>query len=166
MLPPISDQFLHVGQTLQLAVKAIDAESFVQTLTFSLDPGAPQGVIIIPETGYLTWTANVPPPSTNSFTVRVTDNGIPPMSTATSFLATVLPPPTVNGISVNDTLLTVSFTTVPGQLYHLQYKERLDDSVWTDLGFPLTGTGGDLQIFDDITGQTQRFYRVLVTSPE
>jgi hypothetical protein len=48
----------------------------------------------------------------------------------------------------------------------LQYKERLDDSVWIDLGFPLTGTGGDLQIFDDITGQTQRFYRMLVTSPE
>jgi hypothetical protein len=166
VLPPILDQFLHVGQTLQLAVKAIDAESLVQTLTFSLDPGAPPSAYIIPETGYLTWTANVAAPSTNSFTVRVTDNGIPLATATTSFLATVLPPPTINGISVNATLLTVSFTTVPGQLYHLQYKERLDDSVWIDLGFPLTGTGGDLQIFDDITGQTQRFYRVLVTSPE
>jgi hypothetical protein len=43
---------------------------------------------------------------------------------------------------------------------------NLNDSTWTTLGFPLTGTGGVLQVFDDITGQPQRFYRVLVTSPE
>lgn len=61
---------------LQFTVTADDSDTPAQTLTFSLDPGAPAGAAITPQTGVFTWTpSEADGPSTNSVTIRVTDNG-------------------------------------------------------------------------------------------
>src|SRR5206468_1935819 len=60
------------------------------TLTYSLDPGAPTNATINPSTGVFSWTpTEAQGPGTNSITVRVTDNGSPPLSDTKAFTVTV-----------------------------------------------------------------------------
>ena len=60
------------------------------TLTFSLDAGAPAGASINPVTGVFTWTpTEAQGPGVYPITVRVTDNGQPPKSATRTFTVTV-----------------------------------------------------------------------------
>jgi subtilase family serine protease len=69
------------GDTLSLTNAATDPDVPANALTFSLESGAPTGAIIDAQTGVLTWaTGEETGPSTNRITVRVTDNGAPPLS--------------------------------------------------------------------------------------
>jgi len=64
------------GQTVAFTADALDDDIPADTLTFSLTGNVPVGATINASTGDFTWT----PPngnSTNSFFVRVTDNGSP-----------------------------------------------------------------------------------------
>jgi hypothetical protein len=90
VLAPISNHSANVLLSLVVSNTATDPDLPAQTLTYSLDPGAPRGSTIDPVTGLFTWT----PPrtyarTTNSITVRVTDNGVPPLSDAKSFIVSV-----------------------------------------------------------------------------
>jgi hypothetical protein len=60
---------------------ATDSDTPAQTLTFSLDAGAPGGAAIDPGTGVFTWTpSETQGPGDYSVTVRVTDSGSPPLA--------------------------------------------------------------------------------------
>jgi regulation of enolase protein 1 (concanavalin A-like superfamily) len=102
-LQPIGDQFAAEGGTLSFTAVAQDPDIPAQTLTFSLDPGAPDGATIQPATGVFTWTpAPNQVPSTNSVTIRVTDNGVPSLdATQTARVMAVKPnhPPLLEPIS-------------------------------------------------------------------
>jgi len=65
--------------------------------------------------------------------------------------------PTLSG----DTF-TVTWDSVAGGRYQLQYKDSLTDADWSDIGTPVTA-GGDKTSADDTTtaGHPQRFYRVV-----
>ncbi len=72
-------------------------DNFTQTLpnalTYSLDAGAPAGAMINATNGTFNWTApSVASPVTNTFTVRVTDNGMPSMNSTQTFQIVVVPP--------------------------------------------------------------------------
>jgi Ca2+-binding RTX toxin-like protein len=61
-----------------------------QTLRFSLDPGAPAGASIDPETGVFAWLpSETQGPRDHSVTVRVADDGSPSLSTSQTFTITV-----------------------------------------------------------------------------
>src|SRR3989442_5846944 len=60
----------------------------VNTLTFELVSG-PSGVAVNPTTGVLSWTpTEAQGPSTNTITVKVTDNGIPTLRAPNRFPVT------------------------------------------------------------------------------
>jgi hypothetical protein len=81
MLAPIADQTVDEGATVTFTATAADPDQPAQTLIFTLDPGAPAGAAIDPNTGAFTWiTGESDGPGTNIVTVRVTDNGTPTMS--------------------------------------------------------------------------------------
>jgi len=81
VLGMIGDKTVNEGTTLTFIATATDADSPANTLIYSLDPGAPIGASINPTNGLFTWTPTEPQgPSTNTITVRVTDNGSPAMS--------------------------------------------------------------------------------------
>ena len=75
VLSPIGDQNGAVGNEVTFDANATDADIPANTLTFSLDAGAPAGATIDASTGVFSWT----PGSSGAFpvTVRVTDNGTP-----------------------------------------------------------------------------------------
>src|SRR5262249_7051543 len=85
-LAAISNQIAQVLETLVLTNSATDTDAPAQTLTYSLDPGAPAGATIRATNGVFTWTpSRAQAHSTNTITVRVTDNGYPPLSDAKTF---------------------------------------------------------------------------------
>lgn len=71
--------------------------------------------------------------------------------------------------NVDQPIGTLSFTIAQsgnGLIHQVQWSDTLEDDSWTDLGAPLTGTGGALDL--DVafpTALSKRFYRVKVSLP-
>src|SRR5207245_3151371 len=91
VLAPIADRLIHALMTLTLTNSATDPDAPPQILTFSLDSGAAPGATIGPTNGIFSWTPNDSQTGTNTFTVRVTDDGSPSLSDSQTFAVTVLP---------------------------------------------------------------------------
>jgi len=58
--------------------------------------------------------------------------------------------------------ISLSFGSLSGQNYQMQYTDDLSNWDWTSLGSPVPGTGSTLTILDDMLGQSQRFYRLVL----
>jgi len=102
-LAPVGNQTVDEGALLSVQLTATDAEAPPQTLTFTLGPGAPPGAAISPD-GLFGWVpADTNGPGTYPITVVVTDDGVPPLSDATSFSVTVNDVPT-SGLKIGDIL--------------------------------------------------------------
>jgi len=78
---------------------------------------------------------------------------------ASVVLTNVLPVPTILSISQNGASATVTFSTVVGLAYSLEYKRFLEDAVWSVLG-SIPGTGDSEVLTDSAAGGAARFYRV------
>ena len=106
VLAPIGNKFVTAGELLSFTATATDVDVPAQLLTFTAE-GAPSGASIDSSTGVFTWTPNdTQSPSTNTVTIRVTDNGTPAQNSAETFVIIVgeyFPP----AISISD-------ITVPG----------------------------------------------------
>ena len=90
VIASIANRVAVVGQPLAFSVAATDSDVPANTLTFTLDTGAPAGAGIDAATGLFTWTPTAAQaPGTYPVTVRVTDNGTPPLSATRSFSVTV-----------------------------------------------------------------------------
>jgi len=160
----IEDQIVIEGQLLLFTVVASDTNTPAQSLTFSLDSGAPTGAAINPANGLFSWRPDVSQTSTsNLITVRVTDDGSPPMSSAASFAVRVAPRPQVTGIApAQNGGYAISFVTVPGKTYRVEYKDTLDEPNWQPLDVDFIATGDSFTVNDSLAGSSQRFYRILV----
>jgi len=74
---------------LVVQIRAEDAESAAGGIVYQLESGPP-GVILNPSTGWLTWVPGEEDgPGTHAITVRVLDDGEPPLSRTGSFLVAV-----------------------------------------------------------------------------
>jgi hypothetical protein len=158
----IPDRMVHEGQTVQFTVSAADVETPASLLVFSLEPGAPAGAGINGSSGLFHWTATgIAVPSTNQVSIRVTDTGTPPLFDVRSTSITVLPLPTPEARLI-DGILRLSFATLPGCRYQVQFKDALSDPDWQPYSAWLTGDGEVITIEDDFTARAQRYYRVAV----
>lgn len=143
ILYPIDNRTVYAGSTLMFTNVAYDPDP-EDTLTFSLDPGAPAAALIHPTTGIFSWTTNHD--DTNSLhyiSVRVTDNGTPPLSGSATFSVTVLPPPPPNYAPMlypieNRTLAAGSTLTFTNQAFDPNPGDTLTFSL--DAGAPAGAT--------------------------
>jgi hypothetical protein len=162
-LQPLFDRTVTLGQTLSFQAVATDSDIPAQTLRFALI-NFPSGASIDAVTGRVTWTpTSLQTPSTNSFTVRVTDDGVPPLSSSHSFAVRVAGPPRIGGITPPVAgALTLTVPVIPGKTYRVEYKDNLNAATWSPLGgdrHPATET---LVVQDNLAGGPQRFYRVVI----
>jgi hypothetical protein len=94
-LGAIGPQVINELATLTFTATVTDTDNPAQTLTFSLDAGAPSGASIGSTSGVFSWTpSEAQGPGVYTATVRVTDNGSP---TQSNFEAVVI---TVNEVNV------------------------------------------------------------------
>lgn len=72
------------------------------------------------------------------------------------------PPPSLGGLVLGtDGSLALSFATLPGRLYEVQFTEDLGTQAWLPLAV-LRATTTTLLVTDDTIGVGQRFYRVVL----
>jgi hypothetical protein len=104
--------------------------------------------------------ANVTLADAGTYTVSVTNT----LGSATSAVArlTVVYPPSFLSMVQSNCALTLTWSTMAGQQYRLQYKPRIAATNWTYLGNLLTATGGVASAADNACVSTQRFYRVVM----
>ena len=82
VLASIGNRIVYLGQTLSFGTMATDTDAPPQTLTFTLDAGAPGGALINFDSGFFSWTPTQA--GTNTLTIRVHDNGAPSLEAARS----------------------------------------------------------------------------------
>jgi len=71
----------------------------------------------------------------------------------------VLVPPHITQIVLTGTVVRVSFTSVAGQPYALEYKNSLEEANWTTVD-AATGAANTTTMTDPTAGSSTRFYRV------
>jgi hypothetical protein len=163
VLSPISDQIAFPGIQLAVTNSATDGDFPTNILTYSLDPGAPAGAIIDPNNGLFTWTPDIHQmPGTNAITVRVADNGTPSLSATQSFNLVIVSPPVIESIVASSGSVTISWSTVAGKRYRVQFKSALNDPVWSDLPGDVTAAASTATKTDSMLSETQRSYRVVL----
>jgi hypothetical protein len=165
-LAEIPNQSLASGGWLVFTATATDPDAPPQYLTFSLDPGAPAGAEIDPVTGIFDWAIqSSATPFTNWITVRVTDDGSPPLSDAQTFDVSVAPDPNpvvLTASQVAGGRIILTWTSVAGQTYRLQSRRDWGSGAWAAAGADLTATGPTASQSDSYNPtNAPRFYRVL-----
>ena len=115
---------------------AADGDLPAQTLAYSLDAGAPAGANVNASSGVFAWTpTEAQGPSTNTITIRVTDNGTSALSDAKSF--TVI----VNEVNQAPVLTGITNRTVSiGSVVSFKAEAHDDDLPLQTLTF-LLGSG-------------------------
>ncbi len=72
------------------------------------------------------------------------------------------PPPVLAPITCNSGMLTLSWSTVAGATYQVQFTTDLSSLPWTDLGSSITASTSLTTTTDFPVSDQQRFYRVVV----
>jgi len=165
VLPVIGPQMVNELTLLTVTNTATEANSR-SAVGYTL-VNSPAGASIDAQ-GIITWTPiDTQGPGTNTITTVATSTNLldpvnPQLSATNSFTVIVQEVPPVLSISaLMGTNLTLSWTSIPGRQYWVQYTADLSGATWTDLDSGIMATGSVSSKTDIIT-TTNRFYRLLV----
>ena len=90
VLPPLAEQAIVASVPWSFALAGTDADLPAQLLTYTILSG-PLGLSVTPG-GEVTWTpSDAQAPSTNTITLRLSDDGQPPLATTADFVVVVRP---------------------------------------------------------------------------
>ena len=73
-----------------------------------------------------------------------------------------VPLPVFQSVTHTNNRIELTWSAAPGQTFQLQYKSNLASANWTNLGSPVTATGGTMSATDTPGPDQHRFYRVIV----
>lgn len=160
VLAAITDKTVVESNRLAFTITATDLESATQTLTFTLEAGAPAGASLDPTNGLFTWT---PPaghqPQSNRISVVVTDSGTPPLSATNAFTVVVLRPPRFLTMSrPTEGVARLFWLSHPGVTYRLYYKDSLLPGPWLPFPTETVATNFTASATNVLDGAGQRFY--------
>ena len=163
VLAALLDRVVHAGTRLSFTTMATDVDVPTNTLMFELLAGGPLEATLDPHSGAFLWqTTDADAMTTNVFSVRVTDNGSPAFAETKSFAVAVVERPLLTGITVHDNVVSVSWGTVPGQTYRLQFAADLSSGIWEAVVPDIVATGETATHTNAIGTNLMQFYRVLV----
>ncbi len=124
---PVANTNLIAGQTLTISNSAVDPYLPPLTLAWRI-VNAPAGAAIDPASGTVSWRPTMTQaPSTNTFSIAVSDNGSPSLSATQSFLVNVSLPasPKISAPSVNGGGLQFSISGNSGPDYVIETSTNL-----------------------------------------
>jgi hypothetical protein len=165
-LAPIASPTVNVGQTVAFTAAATDTDQPPQTLTFALLAGATNATLN-PNSGAFAFRPLVTQAaSTNQFTLKVSDNGTPPLSATQSFSVAVNPlaAPGISNLSFAGGNFSFTVNGQSGPDYEIQMSTNLTQP-WSS--YFTTNSPGVPFVWTD-TGTSnlpQRFYRVKLGPP-
>jgi hypothetical protein len=65
-------------------------------------------------------------------------------------------------ITANEGAAAITWSSIAGRTYRVQYKNNLTDANWTDLSPDVTATGVTASKTDNVGTQPRRFYQVVL----
>jgi Putative Ig domain len=133
MLGTLTDRAVNPGQTISFTATATDTDSPPNTLTFSL-VSPPAGAGIASSSGLFNWRPAVAQAgTTNAVQVRVTDNGVPPLSDTKLFTVIVNPlaPVVLTPVGYTNGQFTLMVNGTIGPDYIISTSTNLTQ--WSDL---------------------------------
>jgi hypothetical protein len=160
----VTDRTVDVGAQLAFTVTATDADLPAQTLTYSLEAGAPSGASITPA-GAFTWTPSAAQAgTTNTITVRVRDNHSIAGSDTSNFIVvvrTASQAPQIAASTSPEGQCVLTWSSQAGVRYRVSFQNTLQPGgSWQTL-VEVDGNGEGVNHTDTgSTGVTTRFYRV------
>jgi Immunoglobulin domain/Bacterial Ig domain/Fibronectin type III domain/Immunoglobulin I-set domain len=162
VLMGVPNRTVHAGSLVSFSASASDNDLPANTLTFSLDTGAPDGATINATNGFFHWIPDDAQLGTNQITIRVTDDGIPSLSDAKPFSVIVVTKPLIQSIQSSEGAVTISWSAIAGQTYRMEYKTNLTDPEWISLVGDVVSQGTTASKTDSTLTQERRFYRVIL----
>jgi hypothetical protein len=100
--------------------------------------------------------------SCDVFALAISSDGLGGLTNvSSSFQISAIGVPLSNGQGGTNQPVTLTWTTVPGAGYQVQFKTNLDDPQWQILNQESVIVGSQGQITDPATNVSQRFYRVI-----
>lgn len=160
-------QRAEVGSVFVLDLRATDPDPG-QHLTYGWI-SAPPGLGIDTSTGRITWSPTADQVGTYTATVRVQDDGQPPLDARAELEFTVVARPLetltiTRWERLSPTELQLTWSTVPGHRYAIQRALTPLDRDWTQLGNPVTASGTNLGVTLVLEpGPGERFFRIVRT---
>jgi hypothetical protein len=165
-LPAIASQLVDELKTLIVTDTATDTDLPANPLSYILLEAPTNATIDV--NGIITWTpSEAQGPSTNTFTVRVTDTNAFAVN-ETQLSATNTFTVIVNEVNeliitvfAKDGTLTLEFPTVDGRRYQIEFRNDLTAGFWQPLIANIDGTGQLCRTDIPITATpAQQFYRI------
>ncbi len=166
LLAAIASPTLNVGQTVAFTASATDTDSPPQTLAFALLAG-PTNATLTPSSGAFAFRPLVNQAgSTNQFTLKVSDNGAPPLSATQSFSVAVNPlsSPGISRLGLAGGKVGFIVSGQSGPDYAIQISTNLTQP-WSS--YFLTNSPAMPFFWSDpgTSNMPQRFYRVKLGPP-
>ena len=164
ILAPISNQSVNVGQIVAFTASATDPDQPPQTLSFTLLAGATNATLNTSSGAFsfrpLVMQAN----STNNFSLKVSDNGTPSLSSTQSFSVAVNPlsAPGLSNVAVGGGRLSFSISGQSGPDYAVETSTNLRQ--WSAV-FATNSPTLPFLWTDTNSIVPQRFYRVKLGPP-
>ncbi|MDB6125051.1 MAG: hypothetical protein JWQ71_4044 [Pedosphaera sp.] len=162
ILNVISNLMVQSGGLITFSAIATDPDVPTNKLTFSLGTGAPTGASINSTNGLFAWRPSDAQIGTNQVTVTVSDDAVPSLSDSRSFSVSVLSRPILQSAQMSSGQLMLSWSTVPGQSYRVEYKTNLTDAAWIPLSGDVTATGNSATKIDSPDSLSSRFYHIVL----
>ena len=96
-------------------------------------------------------------------TVKVTDNGTPPLSDTKRFTIRIVVPatPIIQSVDLSADSVTITWRAIVGKNYQLQYKSDLAEASWNAVSGDVGASGDSAAKVDVMSSIGQRFYRVV-----
>jgi hypothetical protein len=107
------------------------------------------------------WTASTSYTMTvDNLVVNSLTSGAP--APAVTEIPPVIVPPIIQGIAINAGAASITWQTVPGMTYRLQYSASPSGGDWTDISPDIIATAETATISQPLGDEPQRFFRVLL----
>jgi hypothetical protein len=170
-LPVQTDRFLVGVQTLVVTNTGWDLDWPPNGLSYQL-VGAPLGAAI-DAAGIITWTPTPAQlPSTNMIATVISDYNpwavnSQHLSATNSFIVTFTAVPAFRTVStvLSNGVVSITWESVPGQTYRVQYKDSLTAENWVALPPDVLASGPTASATDALTAGQLRVYRVMLVVP-
>ena len=162
VLPFQPDRTVPSSTTMIVTNTATDPDIPPNRIYYTLS-SAPAGASI-DTNGIITWTS----PSSSGlladdFVTVATDDGIPPLSTTNRFTVTVVPPagpPLILSVRLTNGVATLSWSSVPGHTYQLEYKDNFTATNWIPILPTIPASNSTTTATNAVGDKLHRFYRV------
>jgi hypothetical protein len=165
ILPVIGTRTIAANSLLTVTNTATEPNIHAVTAGYGL-VNAPAGASISAG-GIITWTPSSP--GTNMITTVVTNSDsydlVNPALTATNSFTVVVtvgtnnPPLRILSITATNGVITITWSSVAGQTYAVQYKNSATDTNWQQLGANMVATN-TTSTATDTNSNPQRYYRI------